>query len=71
MRVKLKLGFTFARCQCQEYVFQRAGCATLMTQFIAVAHRNQFSVVNDADAVGNFLGHAQLMRGDEHGHAFD
>jgi hypothetical protein len=57
--------------QCQEYVFEQAGSPTLFAEFIAVAHRNQSSVVNDADAVGHFLGHAQLMRGDEHGHAFD
>jgi hypothetical protein len=57
--------------QCQEYVFQRASGTALTAEFIAVAHGNQSSIVNDADAVRHFLGHAQLMRGDEHGHAFD
>ena len=35
----------------------------MAAEFIAVADRNQSAVVDDADAVGHFLGNAQLMRG--------
>jgi hypothetical protein len=40
----------------------------LLAELVAVADGDEFSTVDDADAVGHFLGHAQLMRGDEHGH---
>jgi len=57
------------RRQCQENFFELAGTAALAAEFVAIAHRDQSSVVNDADAVRHFLRHAQLVRGDEHGHA--
>ena len=59
----------FTRRQRQENFFKLAGIAALFAEFIARADGDQFSAVDDADTVGHFLGDAQLMRGDEHGHA--
>src|SRR5580700_11657049 len=58
----------FTRRQRQENFFKLAGVAALFAKFVAVADGDESAAVDDADAVGHFLGHAQLMRGDEHGH---
>ena len=58
-----------ARRQRQENFFKLAGAAALFAQFLAGADGDQLPAVDDADAVGHFLGDAQLMRGDQHGHA--
>jgi hypothetical protein len=55
------------RRQRQENFFKLDGVATLFAQFIACADGDQFSAVDNADAVGHLFGDAQLMRGDEHG----
>ncbi len=57
------------RRQRQESFLERAGRAALSPQFLARAHGDQFAAVDDADAVGHFLGDAQLVRGHQHGHA--
>jgi len=43
--------------------------AQLGLDIVAVADGDESAAVDDADAVGHFLGHAQLMSRDEHGHA--
>ena len=46
------------RRQRQENFFELAGIAALFAEFVPVADGNQFPTVDDADAVGHFLGDA-------------
>jgi hypothetical protein len=59
----------FSRCERQENFFKLAGIAALFAEFVTVANGNQFSAVDDANTVGHFLGDAQLVRRNQHGHA--
>jgi hypothetical protein len=53
----------------EKGVFQRPGSATLQAQFLAGAEGDEAPLMDDADAVGHFLGDAQLVGGNENSHA--
>src|SRR5687767_15159662 len=57
------------RSECQEHLLERTGFAALFAQVIGRADGDQTALVNDPDAIGQFLGHAELVGGKEHGHA--
>ena len=48
---------------------KRAGFVRLGAQLVDGAEGDEFAVVDDADAVGHFLGDAELVGGKEEGHA--
>ena len=49
---------------------ERFGFSDLLGKFLLCAERDQFAIVNDADAVGEFLRLFHVVRGVQNGHAF-
>jgi hypothetical protein len=57
------------RGESEKRSLQRAGRATLLTQFVARADSDQPPLMNDPDSIGHFFGDAELMSGNENSHS--